>query len=58
MLTYEARGLWRDFGGMPSRTAMKRDPIPANWPFPTFKGRPVPKRRTPRVPAQAPDAPF
>ena len=32
---------------------------PANWPFPTYKGQPLPKRRQPRAPKPVlPDAPF
>lgn len=37
---------------------MKR-PIPPVWPFPTYDGKPLPKRRQPRAPKPVlPDAPF
>lgn len=37
----------------------KTAPIPANWPFPTWLGKPIPKRRVKRAPRPVlPDAPF
>jgi hypothetical protein len=32
---------------------------PANWPFPTWDGKPLPRRRQPKPqPPALPDAPF